>query len=50
MPWSVHMILICLALLFCILSIMGKMPLWPAVLMLIIDQLVGFAGYTPYVR
>ena len=42
--WNVHVILIVLALLFCILSAIGKMPLWPAVLMAIIDRLIAVFG------
>lgn len=45
MTLSVHVILILLALLFCVLAMCGKVPLWIAVLLIILDMLIGALGY-----
>jgi len=38
---SIVMLLVVLSLVFTIISAIGKLPLWPAVLMLVLVHLVG---------
>lgn len=43
MPLSIALLLVTLALIFLVLSAIGKLPLWPAVLCLLLERLVALA-------
>lgn len=44
---TVSLVLILLAVVFCILAAAGKAPLWPAVLLLVLDRLLVLLNLLP---